>query len=85
MKAFISSPSYKNAPWTLHEGSRVTPLTPIQAEVLKLAGFPLLGSDGLVQETKTAWQALWKMASMIDVGFKPYLLETLGRIEKGET
>lgn len=86
MKVFLGSPTYHKGFWTLHEGFRITNLSSAQAEVLKLVGFPLLSDDGqdILENGPIDWQGLWEILNIIDVGFTPYILETLHRVEDSQ-
>ncbi len=82
MKAFLGSPAYVKAPWTLHEGSRITYLSSTQAEILKVVGFPQLSEDGQgIESDPVDWQSLWEILDVADVGFKPCTLEILHNVE----
>jgi hypothetical protein len=86
MKAFLGSPTYVRALWTLHEGSRITYLNSVQAEVLKVVGFPLLSEDGqgVIESTPVDWQSLWEILDVADVGFKSCTLEILHHVEDSQ-
>ena len=86
MKVCIGSPTYPKGSWTLHEGFRITNLSSAQAEVLKLVGFPLLSDDGqgILENGPIDWQGLWEILNIVDVGFTPYILEMLHRVEDSQ-